>query len=211
MSIKVGIIDYGSGNFSSVWNAVQKLDCPMVHVQKFKQTTDCTHLILPGVGAFSSAIKRLQELELFHPIKESIDEAKKPFLGICVGMQTLAEEGSEFTPTRGFGKVKGRVDHFLSVEPKLNLRLPHIGWNDVLFEKNSTLFQGIDPEESNFYFDHSYQFISEDKDAFFSHCEYGRKFIAAFEKENTFGVQFHPEKSQHAGLRMIANFLSWRP
>lgn len=209
MKRKIGLIDYGSGNFTSVWNALKQQDCSISHIQKPEQLENCTHLILPGVGAFSSAIEKLQTLHLFNPIQQIISESRKPFLGICVGLQILAEKGSEFRLTDGFGAVRGRVDHFKESISPFPFRLPHIGWNDVYFNDDSILFRDIDPDESSFYFDHSYRLVSHDENATFSYCDYGEKFIAAFEKGNIFGVQFHPEKSQRNGQQLLKNFLRY--
>lgn len=202
-----GLIDYGAGNFTSVWNAFAHYDAKLLAVTQPEQLTECHRLVLPGVGAFSSAIERLTTMDLLDPLRTLLREGNIPFLGICVGMQVLASEGTEFFPTAGLDVVAGVVDRFdfsHLVEPP---RLPHMGWNDVEPAEGSALFAGIDPEEPSFYFVHSYRLLSSDPSARFSHVEYGGRFIAAVEKGNVFGVQFHPEKSQQNGHRVIANFL----
>lgn len=202
-----GLIDYGAGNFTSVWNAFSHHDTELLAVTRAEQLTECHRLVLPGVGAFSSAIERLATMDLLDPLRTLLREGNIPFLGICVGMQVLASEGTEFSPTAGLSLVAGVVDRFdfsHLVEPP---RLPHMGWNDVDPAEDSALFAGIDPEEPSFYFVHSYRLLSSDPSARFSHANYGGQFIAAVEKGNVFGVQFHPEKSQQNGHKLIANFL----
>jgi glutamine amidotransferase len=207
MSPKIGLIDYGSGNFTSVWNAFSQHGRELVAVTEHGQFRECSHLVLPGVGAFSTAIGRLQQMRLLDPLRELVQAGTTPFLGICVGMQILAAEGAEFEPTSGLGVVEGIVNRFdfssLAAAPPL----PHMGWNDVIAAPGSVLFKGIDPQEPSFYFVHSYHLQSDDPTARFSHCVYGGRFIAALEKSLVFGVQFHPEKSQRNGRQVIANFL----
>lgn len=205
--MKVGIIDYGSGNFASVWNAFSQQEERMVTVTEPGEIPDCTHLVLPGVGAFSTAMERLEHMGLLQPIKDVLLDGKTPFLGICVGMQILATEGTEFSPTAGLNAVSGRVDRFAFQDQENRLPLPHMGWNEVIPCPDSILFRGIDPEETSFYFVHSYHLESNERSVKFSYCEYGYGFIAAVEKGLIFGVQFHPEKSQRNGQLLIANFL----
>ena len=203
----IGIIDYGAGNFASVWNAFQQHKCHVIQIQHPEQLRKCSHLVLPGVGAFSTAVDRLHGMQLFDPIKEILEEGTRPFLWLCVGMQILSSSGTEFHYVSGFNLVSGAVDRFDFTGKENKFRLPHIGWNDVKIKPDSRLFKGIDPEESNFYFVHSYHLISNDDNAHFSYCNYGYDFIAAFEKGLVFGVQFHPEKSQENGNILLGNFL----
>ena len=204
---KIGLIDYGSGNFTSVWNAFTQHNRELMVVTRSEQFAECSHLVLPGVGAFSTAIERLGQMELLEPLHELLQHGSTPFLGICVGMQVLAAQGMEFTPTCGIGAVAGVVDRFNFSDLADAPPLPHMGWNDVLPAEGSVLFKGIDPQEPSFYFVHSYHLQSDDASACFSHADYGLRFIAAVEKGHIFGVQFHPEKSQRNGRLLIANFL----
>lgn len=211
MNKRVGIVDYDSGNFSSVWSAFEKHNCSLQVVNQPEHFQDCTHLVLPGVGAFSTAMEKLQRLELIEPLRGLLQGGEIPFLGICVGMQILAENGEEFTQTAGLGAVTGSVSKF-DFSPGIRaLSLPHMGWNDVVPHSRSRLFKGLDPEDSSFYFVHSYRLKSDDLVSLFSYADYGGKFIAAFEKGNIFGVQFHPEKSQRNGYQLIDNFLKIEP
>ena len=180
----------------------------MVVVTSADQLSGCSHLVLPGVGAFSSAVKRLREMELFESLRQHLVALDRPFLGICVGMQLLAEGGTEHVETQGLGITDGRVERFDFTGLEHSPRLPHMGWNDVDFPENSVLFRGVDREERSFYFVHSYHLLSKAEDACFTYCEHGYRFIAAIEQGSVFGVQFHPEKSQHNGNRVIANFLN---
>lgn len=208
MNIRVGLVDYESGNLASVWSAFEKHDCQLHVIQHPKQFRDCTHVVLPGVGAFSSAMQKLDRIGLIDPIQEIIHEKQRPLLGICVGMQILAECGEEFANTQGLGAVSGMVRKFDFSPLEKVLPLPHMGWNDVTPHPNSQLFSGIDISDTSFYFVHSYRLQSCDKAAMFSYADYGGEFIAAIEKDNVCGVQFHPEKSQRNGYRVIANFLN---
>ena len=207
MKSKVGIIDYDSGNFASVWTAFEKQDCSLQRIRNPEHFHGCSHVVLPGVGAFSSAIDKLQRQGLFENLQSLLQDGGIPFLGICVGMQVLAEYGEEFTRTKGFEVVTGSVIKFDFSSVTHGLSLPHMGWNDVAAHQDSRLFHGLDPEDASFYFVHSYRLQSDDRLARFSYTDYGGDFIAAFEKDNIFGVQFHPEKSQRNGYQLIKNFI----
>lgn len=197
----VGIIDYGAGNFSSVWRAMERIQCTLKHVQSYRDLDGCDRLILPGVGAFNTAMVRLRELGLIDGIDRSVDSGI-PFLGICVGMQILATRGTEFGDWNGLNLIPGSVDRF-----ELNsLPLPHIGWNNVHFRPDSLLFSRIE-QDSDFYFVHSYHFRNVDEAYVSGYCDYGYRFPAALERDHILGVQFHPEKSHSSGLKLLTNFV----
>lgn len=200
---KIGIIDYGSGNFASVWYAVTSLTKDVYRVTKPDEFDICSHLILPGVGAFGSAMDKISSLGIKDRILEDVVQRKKHFLGICVGMQVLASEGHEFQNSAGLNLVPGKVVK-LNVDEN-RFPLPHIGWNNIMNRFNSPLFNGITDEDC-FYFVHSFHLQPDNLDDTFALTFYGRKFVAALSKENIYGVQFHPEKSQAAGLRLLSNF-----
>jgi imidazole glycerol phosphate synthase glutamine amidotransferase subunit len=203
----VGIINYGSGNFASVWNAFQQHGRTLLAVTKPEELTECTHIVLPGVGAFSAAMEKLDDLEMVEPLRELLKGGVVPFLGICVGMQVLATNGTEFTPTDGLKIIDGTVARMELAPDAAKLTLPHMGWNDVQAPEGSALFRGVSAEDPSFYFLHSYALRSAPGVASFAYCDYGGPFIAALERGRTFGVQFHPEKSQRNGHRLISNFL----
>ena len=204
----IGIIDYGSGNFTSVYNAVILITNDIKVIRHEKDFDECSHIILPGVGVYGQAIKKLKDLNLINKMISEVIINKKPFLGICVGMQILSEKGFEFQEEKGLGLVEGEVDSF-SFEIEETMRLPHIGWNAVHNYESNPLFKDIEPEESDFYFVHSFHLRSTDKDAEFVYTDYGYNFISAFQKGNIFGVQFHPEKSQQNGIRLLTNFINY--
>ncbi len=203
----VGIIDYGAGNFASVWNALRQQDCKLVSITRPEQLKLCSHIVLPGVGAFSTAMAKLKEMEIDTYLSEMLRANDRPFLGICVGMQLLATSGDEFHYTVGLGVVSGTVTRFDVSTHVPSLPLPHMGWNDVEMPADSVLLKGIDPEDTSFYFVHCYQLQSQDPAARFGYTVYGQRFISEIEAGLTFGVQFHPEKSQRNGQMLLANFL----
>jgi glutamine amidotransferase len=205
----LGIIDYGSGNFSSVMNAMNLLCSDIVPVRTPNDLEACERLILPGVGAFGAAMKSLESLSLLGALEKAVLKEKKPFLGICVGMQILARKGYEFGENPGLGWIDASVRRFELHDS--DLLLPHIGWNNVEDHAEQILFQGINSEEPSFYFVHSYCMeIPLDGDVEVTLCRYEKPFVAAVRKGNIFGVQFHPEKSQKNGLRVLKNFLEYR-
>jgi glutamine amidotransferase len=199
------VIDYGMGNLRSISKALKKINADFIISNKVKDIKSATHLILPGVGFFEEGIKNLREFGLIDILKEEVLVNKKPFLGICLGMQLLFKTSEEGGLIQGLGFIDGEVVRF-----KFNnneLKIPHIGWNRIfgkdLFE--IPIFQGIDPD-SNFYFVHSYHPVLHEKiKCVFT--DYGYNFVSAIQKENIFATQFHPEKSQKKGLQIIKNFV----
>ncbi len=202
MAAKVGLIDYGAGNFGSVYNALNSLDIDVLKVRDAKQLQSVNHIILPGVGAFGAVMEKLHEFGIIDPLREAVIEQEKFYLGICVGMQVLAELGTEFVDTEGLGFISGKV---IKIPVDKSLRLPHIGWNTVTWKENNPLFQKIEGDTS-FYFVHSYHFVPKDKVHCSAWTEYGGEVTASVSSKNIFGVQFHPEKSQRNGLQLLENF-----
>jgi|APSaa5957512535_1039671.scaffolds.fasta_scaffold158242_2 imidazole glycerol-phosphate synthase subunit HisH len=202
-NMKVGIINYGGGNVQSVVNAISFLEIPYVFSNKESELSECTHLILPGVGAFGTVIDTLRAQGLIEILNRLVLEKKKKLLGICIGMQILVEDGVEFGQHNGLGWIKGKC---LKLDvAKDGLFLPHIGWNSVQVDiKSFPLFKGIEPGTS-FYFVHSYA-VKLAEEILTARCSYGEDFVAGLMKDNIYGVQFHPEKSQEAGLRLLKNF-----
>lgn len=203
MDARVCILDYGSGNVRSVFNLLHAF-CPGVVVSnETPKLEDATHLILPGVGAFGTAMQKIQANLPMETVEELVLRKGKPFLGICVGLQVLADRGTEFGDHQGLGWIPGVTDRL----PVDNLPLPHIGWNNLLVRRESPLLAGLD-DTSDFYFVHSFAFRAENREHIVAEANYGVDFACMLQRENIHGVQFHPEKSQEAGRRLIENFLA---
>ena len=209
--MNIAIIDYESGNISSVINSFKKVSSNLNIEIKIEVTSDSKtilssdKIILPGQGSFKNCIKSLEKIEGLKDIlnRFAIIE-KKPLFGICVGMQMFADKGFEETETKGLGWISGNVK---KINNKNNqFKLPHIGWNELSFNSDSKLFKGI-KEKSHVYFVHSYKFIPDDEKFISSRTNYSEEIVASVEKENIFGTQFHPEKSDIIGLKIIENFI----
>jgi glutamine amidotransferase len=199
---KVCILDYGSGNVKSVYNLFANVCDDVVISNSTESIAEATHIVLPGVGAFSAAMRRIDETLPMDALQHALFVEKKPFLGICVGMQVMAERGTEFGEHRGLGWIRGSVDKLTPGD----LPLPHIGWNSVRPRQVSPLLDGL-PGEPDFYFLHSFVFRSDDPSVVGATTAYGEEFCCLVQQDNLYGVQFHPEKSQKAGLKLIENFL----
>jgi len=216
--MKVAIIDYGSGNLRSASKSFERAahesgnDAEIVLTSQVDQVRQADRIVLPGVGAFADCRSGLQQIEgMWQAIDEAVSVHKKPFLGICVGMQLMAERGHEHSITAGFGWIKGDVR---AIEPEDKaLKIPHMGWNTLNLRKQHPLFDGIKTGDKGLhaYFVHSYHLIPQNPEDVLAKADYGGTIFAAVAKDNMVGTQFHPEKSQELGLRLIANFLSWTP
>ncbi len=208
------VVDYGMGNLFSVAKALEQLGEEVVISNKEEDIKRAEKIVLPGVGSFAEGMKNLKKLSLITVLKKEILENKKPFLGICLGMQLLAITGEEDGLNEGFGWIPFKVEKFKFNSDNQNnaLRIPHMGWDNLIL-KESPLFKGINPE-NNFYFVHSYHLVplskKEGEDLIAAECHYGYNFPAAIQKENIFATQFHPEKSQQAGLKILKNFVEWK-
>ncbi len=197
---KVCILDYGSGNVKSVQNSFSQFaDCRISNATE--DVINASHLVLPGVGTYKDSMQRIQKTIPIELIQEQINIGK-PILGICVGMQVLGSKGVEFEEALGLGLIPGVVSKIESG----CLPLPHVGWNNLTDLGNHEITEGIS-EEDDFYFVHSYAYSSISKEFVIAEVEYGMKFPAIVSSDNIIGVQFHPEKSQNAGNRVIQNFL----
>lgn len=196
----IGVIDCG-GNFGSVWNALTflGLDCRALRASADFDAVD--RVILPGVGAFPALMRKLSSAGLVEALQRHVVERGKPYLGICLGMQVLGEEGREFERCRGLGWIGGIVDRITAT----GLRVPHIGWNRVEVDASCPLFAGMSPR-LDFYFVHSYELRPVDASHVVGRTDYGGPVTSCVQKGHIFGVQFHPEKSQGDGLRLLKNF-----
>ena len=205
MSQKILIIDYGMSNVWSVYSAFRFLGADPFVSDKPEDILTADGLILPGVGSYQKAMLSLRRHRLDELLHEAILVRRKKILGICLGMQLLAEYGTEDGGCDGLKMIPGHVDRFGCDERGLE-KVPHIGFNHVYPPSGSVLFSGL-PVPSDFYFVHSYRIRTEEASANIAKCCYGVDFIAAYEKENVFATQFHPEKSQTNGLKLLKNFL----
>lgn len=199
----VTIIDYGIGNIKSVLNMTSYLNANNKISSDPREILNSDHLILPGVGSFTTGIKNLKKKNLDSCLLEAVLEKKIKFLGICLGMQLLASYGEEDQGGKGLNLIEGVVRKF---DNSCNYKVPHIGFNSVNTSNNSILFKGI-PSMSSFYFVHSYYLSLTERVGKSHTCNYINNFLAAYENENIFATQFHPEKSQTNGLLLMKNFL----
>jgi glutamine amidotransferase len=202
--VTVGIIDYGLGNKRSVAGAVEAVGGEPLITGDPALLATCDRLILPGVGAFGDGMANLAGRGLIEVLDRLVNREGRPLLGICLGAQLLARESTEFGHHAGLGWVPARVEAIVPDDPAL--RVPHVGWNDMIQTRPSPLFRDI-PEQSLFYYVHSFRIMAEDEDMVTGSCDYGGRFVAAFQWRNIFGTQFHPEKSQRHGLTVLTNFM----
>lgn len=200
----IGIIDIGIGNLGSLRHAVHSQGWNTVSVSRPDDMEGLTHLILPGVGAFAAAMTRLESVGLVGPIRR-FAQAGRPVLGICLGMQLLAETGTEGGSTSGLGLIPG---HVIPIVPPPGIRLSHVGWNETRQVGSHPLLKGI-RDNVDFYFVHGYRFATTHPGNVLAETEYGERFASVVARGNVVGVQFHPEKSQTNGLRLIDNFCLW--
>lgn len=213
--MSVAIIDYGSGNLHSAAKAFERAARAQAEPPRIVVTRDpdvvfrADRVVLPGVGAFADCRKGLDALDgMVEAMTEAVRAKARPFFGICVGMQLMAEVGREHGEHAGLGWIKGAVEPIAPKDPAL--KVPHMGWNDLKIERDHPLFAGMKPN-LNAYFVHSYHLVPKNAADVLATVEYGGPIVAAVGRDNIVGTQFHPEKSQNTGLSLIANFLRWRP
>ncbi len=199
----IAVVDYHLGNLRSICAALEKQEINYVCTSDPALISKSSALILPGVGSFPDGMRNLRELNLIDLLNELVIDKQIPILGICLGFQLMAMEGNEFGKNKGLGWLKSKVLRFEGLAPEL--RIPHVGWNDCICNKDSQIFAGI-PKESLFYFTHSFYMKCENLDDILAYSDHGERFVAAIQKNNIFGVQFHPEKSQLHGLTLLNNF-----
>jgi len=195
------IVDYGMGNLRSVQKGFEKVGSIAKISRDPEEIRQAERLVLPGVGAFPECMRNLTELELVEPILEFV-RSGRPFLGICLGLQLLFDESEEFGTHQGLKVIPGDVKAF---ERGMGLKIPHMGWNEVVFRKDVPIFRGI-PSGTYFYFVHSYYVAPTESSDVAAETQYGIEFTCAIARDNIFAVQFHPEKSQESGLKILSNF-----
>ena len=202
----IAIINYGMGNVKSVANAFEALGEKTLITDDWKKLSESKAIVLPGVGAFSKGIENLEKLKFIDALNTEVISGKKPYLGICLGLQFLAEKSFEHGVHKGFDWIKGSIKKIEVTEKKF--RIPHMGWNNIKITKKEGLFENLEDDPA-FYFVHSY-YLEPDKissDVITSTCWHGATIPASVQKDNIYGVQFHPEKSQATGLMLLKNFI----
>jgi glutamine amidotransferase len=204
LSAKIVIVDHGTGNINSVSRALGRIGVEHVVSSSPEDIGSADKIIFPGVGHFGTAMARLRERELIDLLTQAVLVDKKPILGICLGMELMAATSEEGNST-GLGWIDGRAVR-LEVSDSERYKIPHMGWNQVSVKKTSRLMDGID-DDAEFYFAHAYRLSINDQADVLSETEYETNFVSAIERENIFGIQFHPEKSHDAGLRLLKNFV----
>ena len=207
--MNVTIVDYQSGNVSSVINSFKQVAKDKINLEVSSDLNKIKlsdKLILPGQGSFKSCVDSLKSIKgLVETLKDFVFKDKKPLLGICVGLQMFGDVGYEESETKGLGWIPGKVTKIDNKDGKF--KLPHIGWNEIEIIKESKILKNI-KNKSHMYFVHSYEFVPEDKSVVSATTEYASKIACSIEKDNLFGTQFHPEKSDKTGLKVIENFIN---
>ncbi len=207
--MKVTIVDYNSGNISSVINSFKEVAKDKVNIEvtaDLNKIKSSDKVVLPGQGSFKSCMDALNKINgLTEALNEFAIINKKPLFGICVGLQMFAEVGYEETETKGLGWISGKVSKIDNQNGKF--KLPHIGWNQISIIKQSKIFKNIE-NNAHMYFVHSYEFLPNDKNVISATTDYSSNIVCSVEKENIFGTQFHPEKSDRLGLKIIDNFIN---
>jgi glutamine amidotransferase len=216
--MSVAIVDYGSGNLHSAAKAFERAARGSGHAQPIVVTSDpaavkrADRVVLPGVGAFADCRRGLDDIDgMLEALNETVLQRGRPFFGICVGMQLMAERGREYQVTPGLGWIVGEVDRITPSDP--NLKIPHMGWNTLNMRKAHPLLEDIPlgPDGLHAYFVHSFELKPARSDDLVAQADYGGPLTAIVGRDNMVGTQFHPEKSQRLGLKLIANFLRWTP
>jgi glutamine amidotransferase len=216
--VSVAIVDYGSGNLHSAAKAFERaardagISEPIVVTQDPRAVASADRVVLPGVGAFADCRRGLDAVDgMVAALEEAVHKKGRPFFGICVGMQLLAERGREYEVSEGLGWIAGEVDRITPADPQL--KIPHMGWNTLNVARPHKLVEGLTlgPQGLHAYFVHSYEFKVAQRIDLVAEADYGGPITAIVARDNIVGTQFHPEKSQKLGLALIANFLKWKP
>jgi glutamine amidotransferase len=200
----IAVVDYGMGNLSSVQNGLKVVGAEGRATSDPKEILNAKAVILPGVGAFKDCMSNLEKFGLVDCVQKSA-QSGKPFLGICLGLQLLFSESEEFGSYPGLNLIPGKVKKFQFSDENRDLKIPHMGWNRVKFQRESSLFEGV-PDDSYFYFVHSYYVVPENPNVVAATANYGGDFVCGIRRDNIYAFQFHPEKSQKLGLTLLKNF-----
>lgn len=201
----MAIVDYGMGNLDSVARAIEECGGRALVTDNPRNLREANCIILPGDGSFSAAMHNIREFEFEEALNEEVMSRRVPFLGLCLGMQLMATTGMEGEATKGLGWIEGETKRLESNDS--NVRIPHMGWNDVIQARPSSLFEGI-PSGTDFYFVHSYHLVCSNEQDVVARTSYCGGFVSAVQRGNILGVQFHPEKSQRPGFQLLRNFLT---
>jgi glutamine amidotransferase len=202
---KICIIDYGVGNLASIYNAIRMLNSDVIISNHLEDINNSSHLILPGVGSFKSGMDGLKKFNLIELLNEQVLTKKKNFLGICLGMQLIFSESEEDGVFKGLNWIKGKI---IKIPKKTNdIKIPHMGWNDINFSNNAKLYKDIE-NNTSFYFVHSYKAMPINEKIITGTCVHGSNIVASLESDNIFATQFHPEKSHEPGTKLLKNFIN---
>ncbi|RPH52390.1 MAG: imidazole glycerol phosphate synthase subunit HisH [Desulfobacteraceae bacterium] len=203
----IGIIDYGMGNIRSVYHAFEMIAAEVTICNNPADLANAERIVLPGVGAFKDCIRNLRAGGFIDALHQAVFVQGKPILGICLGMQAMARRSFEGGEHQGLGWINGDVVHLQPSD--VSLRVPHTGWNDIRFNPECPLFEGL-PAAPDFYFVHSFYLKCDDDTDIVATCDYGKPLTAAICRGNIFATQFHPEKSQDYGMKLLENFINWK-
>lgn len=203
----IAIINHNMGNLRSVEKAIELCGGEPIITNKISDLEKAEKIVLPGVGAFKNGMDNLHKLNLVKTLNQEILKNKKPFLGICLGMQLLANKSYEFETTKGLEWIDADI---LPLPKKNNIKIPHVGWNDIKTKKNPTFFNRLNAHDKSFYFVHSFFMKNHNSLDVLATSVHGIEFTAAIKKDNIFATQFHPEKSQENGLDLLTEFINWK-
>jgi glutamine amidotransferase len=204
----ISIIDYGMANLRSVQKAFEQVGAGAAIVSRPQELIHADHIVLPGVGAFKDAIATLRSTGLAEPVLKHI-QSGRPFLGICLGLQMLFDVGLEDGEHKGLGVIPGKCVRF-DVDKRLGLKVPHMGWNQLIIKRRSPFLAGL-PDNAGVYFVHSYFVVPDENSVISTTTDYGGEFVSSIWRDNVMATQFHPEKSQKIGLQILSNFALWKP
>ena len=202
----IAIVDYGMGNVRSLSNAFEYLGEDVVVTDDSAVMDDADRIVLPGVGSFGDAMQAMRERGVIPILNRQVHEFRKPLLGICLGMQLVAKESVEHGRHEGLGWMDARIERLTPAAP---LKVPHVGWNSLDFPEQDWLFEGIRQKEANFYFVHSFHMVCANPQDRLATTDYGSDVTAVVRRDNIVVMQFHPEKSQDNGLRLLQNWVNW--